>query len=478
MSFYRIYRPQIIDEIDNGMVREQMRELLGKERQELPHAYLFSGSKGTGKTTAARLIAKLFNCTKLSKTTGPCSKCEQCVSVAAGTNMDVLEIDAASNRGIDEIRQLRERIGLAPSGGKYTVYIIDEVHMLTTEAFNALLKTLEEPPAHAIFVLATTDPHKVPATIKSRCMQVVFARARTAELINALRRISKAEKIRIDDAALTLIADYADGSFRDAVKTLEQISFHKEPITPEVLLDKLPISDPRRAETLLNYIAGGKTHEALLMVDELVREGQDLKIFITECLKLLAAYLKADVSGQKPEGNAAAWNIEDLKIIIRRFNQAYAEMRMAPIIQLPLELAIVEHVRDKQDSGFHPPQKDKTAEDDNRSAPPEQPKVRTTPEPINAESKPVSASGKITFDKLAQHWKDIIEELKPHNHSIAGVLRSARPKSVTDGKVVVEAFYKFHQEKLSEPRTKELFTSVLKKLFGETVKVEIVLGKK
>src|SRR3989344_3395814 len=188
MSFYRIYRPQVFEEIDNIRVREKMLSLLSKPVSELPHAFLFSGSKGTGKTTAARLIAKLFNCEKLSKTKGPCGECTSCVSIAEGHNIDVLEIDAASNRGIDDVRALRDAIALTPMSGKIKVYVIDEVHMLTTEAFNALLKTLEEPPAHAVFILATTDPQKVPATIQSRCVPISFAKATTEELEAALKR--------------------------------------------------------------------------------------------------------------------------------------------------------------------------------------------------------------------------------------------------------------------------------------------------
>jgi DNA polymerase-3 subunit gamma/tau len=183
MSFYRIYRPQIIEEIDNIVVREAILRLLGKPKKDLPHAYMFTGPRGGGKTTAARIIAKLFNCTHPSADSGPCGKCDQCVSIAEGRNLDVLEIDAASNRGIDEIRALRDGINLVPASADHKIYIIDEVHMLTTEAFNALLKTLEEPPAHAVFVLATTNPEKVPVTIKSRCVNISFAKASVEELI-------------------------------------------------------------------------------------------------------------------------------------------------------------------------------------------------------------------------------------------------------------------------------------------------------
>ncbi|MEK7065675.1 MAG: DNA polymerase III subunit gamma/tau, partial [Patescibacteria group bacterium] len=191
MAFYRKYRPAVLSEVDNESVRAQLTSFLSKKKQDLPHAYLFTGPKGAGKTTAARLVAKIFNCEKPDKSGEPCGKCDACHLIAEARHLDVLELDAASNRGIDEIRALRDTIALAPSSAPYKIYIIDEVHMLTTEAFNALLKTLEEPPLHAVFVLATTDVHKVPATIISRCSHVSFARADPKALLNALRRIVK-----------------------------------------------------------------------------------------------------------------------------------------------------------------------------------------------------------------------------------------------------------------------------------------------
>ena len=190
MAFYRTYRPQVIGEIDNKDVQKALLSLLSKDRKSLPHAFFFSGPKGSGKTTAARLIAKLFLCEKLGRL-GPCGSCPACASVTKGSAIDLIEIDAASNRGIDEIRSLRDGIGLSPSIGEFKVYIIDEVHMLTNEAFNALLKTLEEPPLHAVFVLATTDPQKVPSTILSRCMHIKFDRAGKKELVTVLQRIAK-----------------------------------------------------------------------------------------------------------------------------------------------------------------------------------------------------------------------------------------------------------------------------------------------
>lgn len=444
MSFYRTYRPQYIEEIDNVAVRAELIRLLSKDKKELPHAYLLTGPKGTGKTTTARLIAKLFNCTNSSKDSGPCGKCDTCKSIANGSYLDVLEIDAASNRGIDEVRQLRERIGLSPSSGTYKVYIIDEVHMMTNEAFNALLKTLEEPPAHAIFVLATTDPHKVPITIQSRCMHISFRRATDQELVQVIERIAKKEKIDIEKEALSLIATHADGSFRDATKLLEQLSFVKGTITIEIAEKTLSISDVGIRSTFLAHLAAQNSKELLADIAYVVDEGRDIKNFMTDILQDLEKELVA----------LALENKETAKLtkVISVFTKAFEELRYSPIPQLPLELAVIELCTGKKVE--LPVVEGKVAE-------------------------PVHVSlGLLTIEKLTEHWPDFITAIKPYNHSLSGVLRSTRPKSVDGGIVTIEAFYTFHQEKLSEVKSKEMLSTILKTLFGEKVSVEIVLGKK
>jgi DNA polymerase III subunit gamma/tau len=454
MSYYRIYRPNVIGEIDNISVRGALLRLLEKPKKDLPHAFLFSGPRGSGKTTAARLIAKLFNCTHGTKT-GPCGTCDMCVSIADGTNLDVLEIDAASNRGIDEIRTLREGINLAPSGSLYKVYIIDEVHMLTTEAFNALLKTLEEPPAHAVFVLATTDPQKVPVTIKSRCVSFVFSKASTQELVHALSRIVKKEKITIDADALTLIAESVDGSFRDGVKFLEQVSFHKGTITPAVVRSILTITEEKTRQTFLSDLSSKNAKESLAVIARLTFEGNDIRAFIADCLLDLEKIFIANVQGKVTDG----WNRDDLSLVIRKLSEAYAQTRSSVVPQLPLELAVVEFCEESAAVPVTPP-----------AAPPP-----VTSSVVHVQHIP---TGLLTLEKLIEHWPDIISELKPYNHSVAGVMRSTRPKDVADGIVTIEAFYTFHKDKLSEPKIREMLSIVLKKLFGEKVKVEIVLGKK
>ncbi|HUD19002.1 MAG TPA: DNA polymerase III subunit gamma/tau [Patescibacteria group bacterium] len=476
MSFYRIYRPQVIDEIDNVSVRDALLRLLEKPKKDLPHAFLFSGPRGAGKTTAARIIAKLFNCQKPTKS-GPCGLCEACVSISEGRDLDILEIDAASNRGIDEMRTLRDGINLTPSSGAYKIYIIDEVHMLTTEAFNALLKTLEEPPAHAVFVLATTDSQKVPVTIKSRCVSFVFSKASTEELTNALKRIVVKEKIQIDDEALTIIASSVDGAFRDAVKYLEQVSFHKGKINAEVVRSILALSEEKIKELFLTSLRAKKTTESLVVIQQLAKEGKDIKMFVVDCLSSLEKTLIAQVRGSSPGG----WTREDLTQIIHKLSQAYTEIKGAPISELPLELAVVEYCdMEKRQTGTVSKNEGVTDSVSFKTfgstvgiAPTIEKSVRVAVQPAGEES-----TGLLTLEKLTDHWGDVIAELKPFNHSVAGVMRSTRPKSVAGGIVTIEAFYTFHKDKLSEVKTREVIGNVLNKLFGEKVKVDVVLGKK
>lgn len=445
MSFYRIYRPQIIEDLDTDSVRQNIELLLTKPKDQRPHAYLFSGPKGTGKTSTARIIAKIFNCTKPDKSGSPCGTCEECRAIADGRYLDVIEMDAASNRGIDEIRSLRDSIALTPSSGGYKIFIIDEVHMLTTEAFNALLKTLEEPPVHAVFVLATTDPQKIPATIVSRCLHINFTRAKDEDLTRALTRIVKKEKIDIEAPALDQIVKNADGSFRDGVKMLEQVSFHKGMISQKMTEEMLALSQPSVRDAFLTHLASQSITDALGCIREMSESGVDFKIFLVDCLRTLETQLLLAAQAKNPDNQKT----DTLRTLINRLSQAYSELRSSPIPQLPLELAVVEYCAGKTE-------------------------IHDTPqEPVTP-----AAPGLLTLDKLTEHWHDVIDELKPYNHSVAAVCRSARPKAVKGGIVVIEAFYKFHQEKLSEMKTRDMIGSVLKKLFGEKVKVEVILGKK
>lgn len=287
VALYRKWRPQGFDSlVGQEAVRTALTNAL--ETGRIAHAYLFAGPRGTGKTSTAKILAKAVNC-EHGPTPNPCNKCQNCVRINDGTSMDVFEIDAASNRGIDEIRDLREKVAFAPVNGRYKVYIIDEVHMLTTEAFNALLKTLEEPPPHVIFILATTEPHKIPATIHSRCQRFDFKRVTDSDIVKRLREVADGSGIAADDDALQLIAVQADGGMRDALSLLDQCGVMAERVSDETVRSVLGIVGREALRELVKAVGEGNVPKSLELLEALLAGGKDVKQIITE----LAEYLRA-----------------------------------------------------------------------------------------------------------------------------------------------------------------------------------------
>lgn len=287
VALYRKWRPQGFDSlVGQEAVRTALTNAL--ETGRIAHAYLFAGPRGTGKTSTAKILAKAVNC-EHGPTPNPCNKCQNCVRINDGTSMDVFEIDAASNRGIDEIRDLREKVAFAPVNGRYKVYIIDEVHMLTTEAFNALLKTLEEPPPHVIFILATTEPHKIPATIHSRCQRFDFKRVTDSDIVKRLREVADGSCIAADDDALQLIAVQADGGMRDALSLLDQCGVMAERVSAETVQSVLGIVGREALRELVKAVGEGNVPKSLELLEALLAGGKDVKQIITE----LAEYLRA-----------------------------------------------------------------------------------------------------------------------------------------------------------------------------------------
>ena len=277
-SLYRKYRSQTFaDLVGQDASSRALQGAIISAR--VAHAYLFSGSRGTGKTSAARLLAKALNCTGRALTSAePCNICQSCVEMTAGSALDLIEIDAASNRGIDEIRDLREKVNLAPALGPKKIYIIDEAHMLTEPAFNALLKTLEEPPAHVVFVLCTTDAQKIPLTVIGRCQHFVFRRHSEDQIVSRLTHIALAEKVSVDDDAMRLIARTAQGSMRDAVGLLDQlVPLAEGPITLEGARSLLGIADPRMLDGLLDDVLAGRAKEALAELNRVYAAGAELR---------------------------------------------------------------------------------------------------------------------------------------------------------------------------------------------------------
>jgi len=301
-SLYRKYRSQTFADLvgQDASSRALQGAIIGGR---VSHAYLFSGSRGTGKTSAARLLAKALNCTGRPRDSAePCNTCQSCLEMTAGSALDLIEIDAASNRGIDEIRDLREKVNLAPALGPYKVYIIDEAHMLTEPAFNALLKTLEEPPAHVVFVLCTTDAQKIPLTVIGRCQQFVFRRHSEEQIVARLTHIAKAEKVSVDGGAMQLIARTAQGSMRDAVGLLDQlVPLASGPISLDGARSLLGIADPRLLDSLLDHVLEGRAAEALEELNRIYSAGAELRQVVRGLMegcrdRLVAALTRHDAA--------------------------------------------------------------------------------------------------------------------------------------------------------------------------------------
>jgi DNA polymerase III subunit gamma/tau len=479
MVFYRKYRPQKIDELDSQEIRDTLHDVFfGKS---IPHAFLFTGPKGLGKTSTARIIAKILNCEKINdysiKKTGakekdlktdskdksiePCNKCYQCTSITNGSNIDILEIDGASNRGIDEIRDLREKIKLSPAQALKKVYIIDEVHMLTTEAFNALLKTLEEPPSHAIFILCTTEQHKVPETISSRCFRMAFKRATKEELSRSFKRITAEEKISIDDEVLPSIAKLSDGSFRDGVKILEELmaAANGKKITKELLEEKYQLlSTEQRAISLLKFLEEKDSKKALELIGKLGKEGIDTKHFLEQLINTLHEELliKAEVLKQEPQVN---FEISEITKLIELLVKANLDIKFSPLPQLPLEIAVVEWGKGGKESVVQLDDQQPVRKEEKKM---EEEKVEEKIEPVQG----------------GDFWRNLIEKVNPHNRSAAGLLRGCVLTKLDDGELTIETAYKFHKEKLDELKTRHLIEQTAEELTGKKLEFSVKLKEK
>lgn len=340
--FYLKYRPQTVSEIDNTVVRERLEKLLSQE--SLPHALLFTGPKGTGKTSSARIVAKAINCltnafAKKSKVFEPCNRCQNCLAISSGSSIDVIEMDAASNRKIDEMRDLIDKVKFLPAHNRFKVYIIDEVHMLTTESFNALLKTLEEPPSQTLFILATTESSKLPKTIISRCIRVMFPRAKRADVVHMLSRITKSEKLSVDEPLLELIADNCDNSFRDATKLLEQAIAQNE-LSIEGIKNLIGLSD--FGEDLLALIESKKITSVLKYLEIYQAQGGSFKALIEYHLQNLHTLLLAKNGVATENTKNYNFSIREISKLIRLFQEAYTSLKYSPIESLPLEIAMVD----------------------------------------------------------------------------------------------------------------------------------------
>lgn len=349
---YRKYRPKNFSEVvGQEHVVKTLQGALTTGR--IGHAYLLTGSRGTGKTTLARIFAKALNCKNLKKGE-PCNECDSCQGANRGNLLDVIEVDAASQTGVDNIRELTDSASVAAPGGGYKVFIIDEVHMLSKSAFNALLKTLEEPPAHVVFMLATTEPHKVISTVLSRVQRFDFKRLTPSQIFSKLKTISKAEELNIEDEALKAIAASSDGALRDAevaLAKLRSIAGHGS-ITAELAAEALGLIPASYHPEFLGYLVSNDKISALNFIQRLHDSGADLENFAKDFLEYSRRALMAkinpavlaSVGEEMPDNNLLVQNMDGKRFIrlIQLFTSARGEMKSSPIPQLPLELAVLE----------------------------------------------------------------------------------------------------------------------------------------
>jgi len=499
--FYRKWRPQTLSEVlGQEPVTQTLRHAV--ESGKIAHAYLFCGPRGTGKTSMARILAKAINCSNQASGE-PCNTCDMCHSITEGRALDVIEIDAASNRGIDEIRSLREKVNYAPSLARYKVYIIDEVHMLTEAACNALLKTLEEPPGHVIFILATTEAHKVIATIVSRCQRFNFHRLRQTEITDKLKLICEKEGIHIESGSLELIARAATGSLRDAENILQQmLAYYGSQIELAQVQTKLGIGWDSRVRQLAQYIVNRDVAAGLKVINSLNSDGVDLRQFNLGLVGYLRGLLLAksrceealDVTSEdlaEMGSLAANATMDYLLKAIKSFSSI--DFRSDNYSALPLELALLScalpsPTTEEQLTTTKPSEvAHATGIIDSLDAaevpgalgsdivgtesPSEVPVVRV-------DSEVPSTENAHNIDYLRSRWRDFIQSLRGEGSSgnLDAFLRSAcDPLALEDDTLVLGFYYSFHKEKIEDAKYRHLVEKKLKEVFGQPYKIRCIL---
>lgn len=499
VALYRKWRPRIFEDVvGQGHITQTLKNQI--KNHNIAHAYLFCGTRGTGKTSTAKIFARAVNCLN-PKDFDPCNECEICNGIQHESIMDVIEIDAASNNGVDDIRELRENVKYPPTRGKYKVYIVDEVHMLSTGAFNALLKTLEEPPSYVIFILATTEPHKIPATILSRCQRFDFKRVKESDIVKRMTYICSEMNIEVEEGVFRLIARNSDGAMRDALSILDQcISFGLGKITYDDVINILGTVSEDIMFRLIDYIGEQNAKDAMELIQDLVSSGKDIHQFIKDLIEHYRNLMMTKVS-KDLEGviNLSKENINRLveqgkkldtnSIIraIRELSQTAVDAKYATQPRILLEVAVIKLTQPMLDNSIEALiERVETLEKIIQSGEIKVEKIAKTEikkeeniENKQEEDAPIKVENlkTVNFDTLKKGWDKILKVIKKRKISIYAVLMEGQLIKVENNALVV-AFRKgfgFHKEASGKSPYKEFIEGVIAEILGQKVQLKCVM---
>jgi DNA polymerase-3 subunit gamma/tau len=466
MNLYLKYRPKTIDELDLSLVRKALSEIVTANKTS--HAYLLTGPRGAGKTSTARILARLVNCEKNGKTLAePCNACPACLSILDGSALDVIEIDAASNRGIDDIRDLKEKIRLAPVALAKKVYIIDEVHMLTTEAFNALLKTLEEPPKHSLFILCTTETHKVPETIVSRCTRITFTKATPEEMVRSFTRVVLGEGITPEEEALLYLGSAVDGSFRDGVKVLDQIISSALPVSIASVQEILQGAAGYSATPLATALVSRDGVAALEAFRVSVSAGIDLTYLLSSTMKLLR------------DGLLSAYGVVDNPLpvpvpretaeLVVKLDEVARALALTSVPTLLIEMLIVQWCQPAVASSST----GSAGGGDKQPAKESTPKVAA--KKVVEVSAPTEAVGAAQVSELLLDatavWQKMLGSLASTSYGLGTLLSQAWPGTIQGNELTVYVQYDFHAQQLMSEKIRSKFEALLSTAVGQPMRV-------